>query len=109
MGVIAPNSIVSRYGLSEAVINDLRRVFSDFSEIERVLIFGSRAKGTFKDGSDIDLAVVAPTLTEQGFAALWNAVDDLPIVFKVDLLHWDRLSNQVLKEAASQQGLQVFP
>ena len=109
MGVIAPNSIVSRYGLSEAVINDLRRVFSDFSEIERVLIFGSRAKGTFKDGSDIDLAVVAPTLTEQRFAALWNAIDDLPIVFKIDLLHWDRLSNQVLKEASSQQGIQIFP
>ncbi|MBY0578535.1 MAG: nucleotidyltransferase domain-containing protein [Burkholderiales bacterium] len=44
------------------------------------MIFGSRAKGTFKNGSDIDLAVFAPTLSEQNFIRLWNELDALPRV-----------------------------
>jgi predicted nucleotidyltransferase len=54
-----------------------------------VLIFGSRAKGGFRDGSDIDLAVFAPSMVDSRFTQLWQAIDDLPLVFNVDLLNWD--------------------
>ena len=109
MGVIEATSTEHAHGLSPAIVFDLRRVFSKFPEIERVLIFGSRAKGTYKDGSDIDLAVMAPTLTESRFSELWNAIDDLPILFKVDVLHCDRLQNIPLKAAAKEHGVQFFP
>jgi uncharacterized protein len=69
-----------------------------------VLIFGSRAKGGARPGSDIDLAVIAPEMTDAEFARLWNAIDDLPLVFKVDLLHWDRLANPRLKDKIPREG-----
>jgi len=52
------------FGLSDSILGDLRRVFSAYPEIEQVLIFGSRAKGAFKDGSDIDLAVIASAMSD---------------------------------------------
>ncbi|MGB8517123.1 MAG: nucleotidyltransferase domain-containing protein [Gallionella sp.] len=96
-------------GLSDSILNDLRRVFAAYPEIEQVLIFGSRANGTFKDGSDIDLAVFAQTMSEARFTQLWNALDALPLIFKMDVLHWDTLANQRLKDKISITGQLIYP
>lgn len=92
------------FGLAEEIWLDLARVFARYPEIERVLIFGSRAKGTFRDGSDIDLAVFAPEMSDERFNQLWVELDALPILFKMDVLHWDRLSNTHLKQKILQEG-----
>jgi proline iminopeptidase len=97
------------FGLSREILGDLRQVFRRHPGIDRVLIFGSRAKGTHKDGSDVDLAVIAPTLSDEAYTRLWNEIDRLPMVFKVELLHWDTLANARLKRSALWSGQQLFP
>ena len=47
-----------KFGLSDAVIKELQDVFRLDTNIEKVRIFGSRSKGNFREGSDIDLAVI---------------------------------------------------
>lgn len=74
-----------------------------------MLIFGSRAKGTDKSWSDFDLAVVAPTLTDREFSKPWNTIDDLPLVFKLDLVHWDRLPENRFKEKIRREGKRFYP
>ena len=96
------------FGLSDSILGDLRRVFSSYPEIERVLIFGSRAKCSFRDGSDIDLAVFAPTMSEQRFTRLWSELDSLTLVFKMDVLHWDRLGNERLKSKIPGEGKVLY-
>ena len=95
------------FGLSERIRADFIRVFARYPGIERVLIFGSRANGRERAGSDIDLAVIAPRMSDQEFVRLWNEIDDLPLVFKVDLLHWDSLANARLKDRL--RGLTQYP
>lgn len=97
------------FGLSAAIIKDLTGVFARYPEIGRVLIFGSRAKGTFKEGSDIDLAVIAPNMSEQRFTQLWSELDGLPLVFKLDILHWDKLRNERLKLKITAEGMPFYP
>lgn len=93
-----------KFGLSDRIRADFDRVFQGYPSIERVLIFGSRAKGSYRDGSDIDLGVFAPEMSDQEFSLLWNEIDDLPLVFKIDLLHWDRVSNPALKDRILRDG-----
>lgn len=95
-------------GLSASILDDLRRVFAAYPEIEQVLIFGSRANGTFRDGSDIDLAVFSATMSAARFTHLWNALDALPLVFKMDVLHWDTLGNQRLKDKIPTTGKLLY-
>lgn len=97
-------TVTDRSGLSDEILADLRRVFARYPAIEEVRLFGSRAKGTHRAGSDIDLAVFAPAMSEEEFSALWNEIDELPILFKIDLLHWDRLGNEALKEKILREG-----
>ena len=47
-----------KFGLSDTVIKELQDVFRRHANIKKVLIFGSRSKGTYREGSDIDLAVI---------------------------------------------------
>jgi proline iminopeptidase len=57
---------------------------------------------------DFDLAVVASTLSDSEFSRL-NEIDALPLVFKLDLLHWDRLPEERLKEKIRQEGERFYP
>jgi predicted nucleotidyltransferase len=97
-----------RFGLSDEVLKDLTEVFSKYSSIEHVLIFGSRALGIHQDGSDIDLAVFAKNMSKLEFANLWGDIDTLPLVFKVDCLHWNALSHQNLKNNILKQGVLFY-
>lgn len=97
-----------KFGLSPAIITELKTIFTRYPKIEKVLIFGSRAKENWKDGSDIDLAVFGSDLSAADFTKLWSEIDDLPIVFKVDCLHWDQLENLQLKEKVLQEGKIIY-
>ncbi|MGH8530562.1 MAG: nucleotidyltransferase domain-containing protein [Nevskiales bacterium] len=96
------------FGLSPAIVADMQAVFARYPAIERVVIFGSRAKGTLKDASDIDLAVFAPKMSDSEFSQLWAEIDSLPLIFKVDCVHWDKLANEDLKNKITQNGTAIL-
>jgi proline iminopeptidase len=92
------------FGLAKRHYDDFTQIFRRYPQIEQVLIFGSRAKGTDKPWSDFDLAVVAPKMSDQGFGWLWGELDALPLVFKTDILHLDRLPPGPLKDKILHEG-----
>lgn len=96
------------FGLSKAVFLILQSMFAKYPSVERVVIFGSRAKGNYRAGSDIDLVVIAPTMSQSDFALLRSDLDDTSILFKMDLIHWDALSNQLLKSKIMAEGVAFY-
>jgi proline iminopeptidase len=93
------------FGLSENIRASLRQVFAQYPAIDKVLVYGSRGRGDFQAHSDIDLAILAPKMTDREFSSLWNALDDLPILFRLDVVHWDRATNAALKENIIADGV----
>ncbi len=71
-------------------------------------IYGSRSRGDFRQGSDIDMAVDAPNMDEKVFAQLWNAVDDLPIIYPMDVVHLQSIENQQLLVEIERDGLVLW-
>ena len=49
--------MANRYGLSDSALEQVTEAIRQFDQIVAVVLFGSRAKGNYKPGSDIDLAV----------------------------------------------------
>lgn len=97
------------YGLAPRHYLDVGRVFAGHPSIERVVIFGSRAQGTARPEADFDLAVVAPTMTDTEFSSLWVQLEALPLAFKLDVLHLDRLNHGQLKAAILTKGKVFWP
>lgn len=98
---------MQRFGLDTSIIDGIKEVLATYPQVEKVVIFGSRATGRFKDHSDIDLAVFAPHLSDTEFSLLWEKITNLPIIFKMDALHFDRLNNPALKEKILREGKEL--
>lgn len=96
------------FGLPAFILDQLILVFKKYPEIQSVMIYGSRAKGNFREGSDIDLAVFGPQLTPTSFVRLCSELEDLPIIFKIDCVHFESLKRPILKEKIHQEGRLIF-
>lgn len=96
------------HGLLSGVLEVLRTIFERYPEIRQVRLYGSRARGTHRPGSDIDLAVFAPDMTEEQFAALWQDLEASPIAFNFDLVHVDNLANPELRKHILADGIPIY-
>ena len=81
------------FGLSPDVVESIKGIISGFPQIEKVIIYGSRAKGTYKDGSDIDLTLVGDDLTLKTVYALEDKLDDLYLPYTFDISIFSRINN----------------
>jgi predicted nucleotidyltransferase len=101
---------MTRFGLPTAAIDKIRGVLARHDAVRRAVIYGSRAKGTFKPGSDIDLTLLAAegrTIDHRELAKILDEVDDLLLPYTLDLSVFDDLSNAKLREQIERVG-QVF-
>ena len=96
-----------KFGISNSVIKELHEVFSRHSNIQKVLIFGSRSKGTYRAGSDIDLAVVANDLDYGQLMDILCEIEDLDLLYSVDLLDYNAKAGTPIGDHIDRVG-QVF-
>ncbi|WP_243371731.1 nucleotidyltransferase domain-containing protein [Geotalea sp. SG265] len=92
-----------RFGLKESTINRINSVFVKYSGIDRVLLYGSRAKGNYYHGSDIDLTIEG-TLSRPEILKLENELDDLLLPYTIDLSLFHQISNPDLVEHIKRVG-----
>ncbi|WP_321426459.1 nucleotidyltransferase domain-containing protein [uncultured Bacteroides sp.] len=76
------------FGLSESVISELNNIFRKYPAIDEVVIFGSRAKGNFTNGSDIDLAVKGG-ITSDDILKINLDLEDVELLYKVDVISYN--------------------
>jgi predicted nucleotidyltransferase len=74
-----------QFGLKQEDIDKINHVFAMYNGIDSVIIYGSRAKGNFKVGSDIDLTIIENSISFPKFLEIENALDDLLLPYKIDL------------------------
>jgi len=96
-----------KFGLKDEVITNICNVFSNFAEIEKVIIYGSRAKGNYKNGSDIDLTLFGDGLEYSILSKLDFQLEELYLPYTFDISIFNMISNADLKEHISSVG-QVF-
>ena len=92
------------FGLKEDIISLINEVFAKYPQIERAVIYGSRAKGNFKNGSDIDLTLEGYGLNLSVINSLLNEVDDLLLPYTFDVSIFKQISNAGLVEHIERVG-----
>lgn len=97
-----------RFGLNESAIAAMNGVFAACPQIERVILYGSRAKGTQRIGSDIDLTIVGDEVTHGQQLQLANQLDDLLLPYKMDLSLLRQIDNPDLLEHIRRVGVVFF-
>jgi predicted nucleotidyltransferase len=97
--------MMNRFGLSDQQLKMIREAIGRFAEIESAAIFGSRAIGNFKPGSDVDLAIKGKRISRDTVSNLSTLLnDELPLPHFFDVVHYDTLNNQALVRHIDEQG-----
>ena len=88
-----PTAADSNFGLSPSTLGLLRGVLAHHTGINRAVVYGSRAKGAFRPGSDIDLTLDAPSLTLSDLLNIDRELDDLMLPYTIDLSLLQHINN----------------
>ena len=97
--------LTQRTGLSPQITDSIKAEVKRYPEVRAAYLFGSRARGDFRDQSDIDIAIDAPTMTASHFAQLWNAIDALPIAFPLDCVWLQAMPASPLKSMVQRDAI----
>ncbi|BDU51398.1 nucleotidyltransferase domain-containing protein [Haliovirga abyssi] len=97
-----------KYGLREKIIEELFEIFQENDKIKEVILFGSRAKGNFKNGSDIDLAIKGKNLNLVDLNKLLLKIDELDLPYEIDIIIYDKIKNIDLLEHIDRVGIALY-
>jgi predicted nucleotidyltransferase len=98
-----------QYGLSDRTIKTINSIFQKYSGIKQVILYGSRAKGNYRNGSDIDMAFKTnEDFTFTDLLRIGNDLDDSDIPYFVNIDVYDKLSNPDLKAHIDRAGKVLF-
>ena len=96
------------YGLSESVIEKLLLIFSSTGEIEEAILFGSRAKGNYKEGSDIDITFKGSEMTTKLIRKIELDIDKLNLPYVVDILVYSDIKEPMLTDHIDRVGICIY-
>jgi uncharacterized protein len=87
----------------------ITKAIASFPEVEKAVLFGSRAKGTNKPGSDIDIAIKGEKCSIE-IAWRLNALlnEELPLPYFFDIVHYESITNQALKQHIDRVGKVIY-
>lgn len=99
----------NEFGLSAAAMDSIREICGRFPRISRVIVYGSRAMGTFREGSDIDLTVIADgDFTHDDLRRMADAFDDSMLPYLVDLSIFAELRSPELQDHIRRRGKVLY-
>jgi predicted nucleotidyltransferase len=96
-----------QYGLKKETLKKIKEVFARYEQVKEVVIYGSRAKGNYKTGSDIDLTLKGQDLDLKIMNRVSLDLDDLLLPYTFDLSIFNHISNPEFLDHIERIG-QVF-
>ena len=103
-----PDEAVKRFGLKEATINKIMAVFEKYTQIDKILLYGSRAKGNYRNGSDIDLTLIGDQLNYSQLSGIESDIDDLFLPYSFDISIFKDIDNPDLVEHINRVGVVLY-
>ena len=94
----------NRFGLNPATIDKINSVFAAVPEIEQIIIYGSRAKGNYRNGSDIDLVIKGEGVSFTRLLKIENELDELMLPYRIDLSLLYKINDSALLDHINRVG-----
>ena len=96
------------YGLSDFQYDQIVKVFASNKEVDKVILYGSRAKGTHKPYSDIDITILGDNLNLSVLQKIEIELDDLLLPYKFDVSLYNSIDNNDLVEHIKRVGKTIY-
>ncbi len=91
------------FGIYPKSYEEILSIIEDCPSIDEVIIYGSRAKGNYREGSDIDISLKG-NVSKEDLSKLWNKLDDSFIPYKFDISVYKDLKSESIIEHIQRVG-----
>ncbi len=95
-------------GLKPNILNLLNEVFNSYEAIETVVLYGSRAKGTYHAGSDIDITIKGEHVKDSLVGKVEEDIDNLLLPYSFDISSWSQIDNAQLRAHIERVGIIIY-
>jgi len=96
------------HGLKDIHVKKIQSAFANCKAIDKAILYGSRAKGNYRNGSDIDLTLVGNALDLSMLLKIENKLDDLLLPYNIDLSIFHKIENTDLIEHINRVGFVFY-
>lgn len=96
------------FGLSDQTIATVRAILADYPAVEKAILYGSRARGNYDRGSDIDLTLIGAALNHRLLAEIAGRLEDSAIPYQVDLSLKEQIDNPNLLAHIERVGVVFY-
>ena len=97
-----------RYGLKSHIVEKIKVVFAKYPQIEKVILYGSRAKGNYKIGSDIDITIISKSISLSVLHKIEDDLDDLLLPYIFDISIYSHIKNKDLLNHINRIGVEFY-
>ena len=97
-----------RFGLKESTINQINAVFGQYPQVKRAILYGSRAKGNYRPGSDIDLTLTGDEVDLSLIHKIEIELDDLLLPYTIELSAFHHINNPELIDHIERVGILFY-
>ena len=97
------------FGLRDSEVAEIKSVISSRISVERALIFGSRAKGNFRSGSDVDISLVGAEVRHEDVLEIgYSLNEEKTLPYQFDIIVYDAIDNESLRENIDRVGREIY-
>jgi predicted nucleotidyltransferase len=97
------------FGLKKDLTDKIVSLILEYKKLEKIVIYGSRARGDFKKSSDIDIAIFAKDWTSSDTNIVKNTLDDfIKTPLKIDVVNFYRIQKAGLKNKILKEGKVLY-
>jgi len=96
------------FGLSDQTLATVRGILAAYPEVEKAILYGSRAMGNYRKGSDIDLTLVGDALNDRLLSSIAGRLEDSSIPYQVDLSLKEHIDNPNLLAHIERVGVLFY-
>lgn len=94
-----------KFGLQDHIIEKMQQILRLNPQVERAVIFGSRARGDYRYNSAIDLAVY---LDGELPSQVWLDLDEAAGIYKIDIVEMNKELNESLRRHIEEEGIEIY-
>ena len=97
-------------GLRTDDLEHIRKALDQVPGLRMAVVFGSRAKGTHRPGSDVDLAIFGESVKAADLVRLSEQLnEDSPLPYRFDVVQYETLASEDLRSHIDRVGLRIWP
>ncbi|MEX1270457.1 MAG: nucleotidyltransferase domain-containing protein [Balneolaceae bacterium] len=98
----------NRFGLTGRDMKAIQTIFESYPEVKTVYVFGSRAKGNYRTGSDVDLAIMNEGISIKRLSRLRSDFEESSLPYKIDLVDFTHIEKQEFIDHINRVGVPFF-